>query len=322
MAISSPFHSRSTALEVARGHDLIGKDVLITGASSGIGVETARALLQEGANVVLAVRDVQRGEAVAQQLRESTGNSNAHVLKLDLSSMASIKEAAQSYRTRWDKLDILINNAGVMATPPSTTADGFEMQFGTNHLGHFALASLLTPALLNGAPARVVVVSSGGHRRSDIVWDDIQFQHRAYDKWLAYGQSKTANVLFAVDFNQRYATQGVTANALHPGGIFTNLQKYVPEDERRALGWVDAEGRVNPGFKTTEQGASTSVWAAVGTELQGVGGLYLEDCQEAAPWSADKPSSGYMPYARSPESAERLWQTSTRMIAPLMAGQA
>ena len=314
VAITSKFGARSTALEVAAGHDLTGKTALVTGASSGIGIETARALLSTGAAVILAVRDTEKGEAVAQQLRESTHNPHVSVIPLDLSSLASIQEAAQTFRARWDKLHILVNNAGVMATPPSTTADGFEMQFGTNHLGHFAFTTLLLPALLNAAPARVVSVSSSGHRRSDIYWDDVQFQTRAYDKWMAYGQSKTANVLFAVGLNQRYAAQGVTANALHPGGIHTNLQKFVPEEEWRALGWIDADGNVNPAFKTVEQGASTSTWAALGSELEQVGGLYLEDCQEAAPWSADKPYSGYMPYARSPESADRLWQLSTQLI--------
>jgi NAD(P)-dependent dehydrogenase (short-subunit alcohol dehydrogenase family) len=242
MAISSPFGHDSTALEVVLGHDLSGKNVLITGASSGIGFETARALLLAGANVVMAVRDVQRGEVAARRLRDDTGNPNAYVLLLDLGSMASIKVAAQSYRTLWNKLDIMVNNAGVMATPPGITDDGFELQFGTNHLGHFALTSLLTPALLDSAPARVVVLSSGAHRRSDIVWDDIQFQHRAYDKWLSYGQSKTANALFAVGFNRRYSGEGSPPTRCTRAGSSPTCRSSSPRKSGgRWGGWMPAE---------------------------------------------------------------------------------
>ena len=314
MTITSPFHACSTALDVVAGHNLSSKTALVTGASSGLSIETARALLQTGATVVLAARDAQKAEAVAQQLRTSTGNPKANVLVLDLSSLDSVRSAAAEFMRCWPKLHLLINNAGVMATPPGTTVDGFETQFGTNHIGHFALTTALLPALLAAAPARVVSVSSLGHRRSDIHWDDIHFAHRPYDKWQAYGQSKTANVLFAVGLNQRYASQGITSNALHPGGIHTGLQKFIPQEEWQALGWVDAQGNINPRFKTPEQGAATSVWAAVGNELDGVGGLYLEDCREAEVWSAEKPFEGYLPYVRSAESANRLWTLSEQMI--------
>ena len=316
MPISSPFNARTTALEVVQGHDLSAKVALVTGASSGIGVETARALARAGAETILAVRDVEKVEAVAQALIEATGNHRIYVLPLDLASFTSIEDMAGAFAERWTRLDILVNNAGVMASPFSRTAEGFELQFGTNHVGHFLLTTLLLPALLAARNARVVSVSSLGHRRSDIVWDDINFERRAYDPWLAYGQSKTANILFAVGLTARYAARGVTANALHPGGIYTNLQRHIPREQWQALGWVDAEGNRNPGFKTVEQGAATSVWAAVAPELEGVGGLYLQDCQEAVEIDPTQPQlGGYMPYARSPESAERLWSVTEQMIA-------
>lgn len=314
MPITSPFGYRSTALEVVAGHDLGGKTALITGGSSGIGVETARALLSAGAEVILAVRDTQKGQGVAQELRQSTGNSKAHVIELNLSSLESGRRAAEHVLSRWPRLDILINNAGVMATPFEHTADGFEMQFGTNHLGHFLFTVLLMPALRAGAPSRVVALSSIGHRRSDVHFDDLNYKVRPYEKWEAYGQSKTANALFAVGLTQLYGSEGITANAVHPGGINTGLQKYIPEDEQRAMGWVDEHGKVNPLFKTVEQGAATSVWAAVGKELDGVGGLYLEDCQEALPSDPARPYSGYMPYARDPQHAERLWKVSEELV--------
>ncbi|MEP6989267.1 MAG: SDR family NAD(P)-dependent oxidoreductase, partial [Chloroflexota bacterium] len=285
MTIQSPFNNHSTALDVVQGRDLSGKTALVTGGSSGIGIETARALAQAGAEVILAARDTAKGESVAQELRTSTGNHKIHVLELDLASLASIKSAAETFSQRWHKLHILINNAAVMATPLSYTPDGFEMQFGTNHLGHFALANYLLPALLASAPSRVVAVSSIGHRRSDIVWEDIQYRTRPYDKFEAYSQSKTANILFAVGFNQHYANQGVTANALNPGGATTNLQKHLSREEWLERGYIDADGNLNPLFKSVEQGASTSVWAAVANELEGMGGLYLENCQEAGLWS-------------------------------------
>jgi NAD(P)-dependent dehydrogenase (short-subunit alcohol dehydrogenase family) len=313
MPITSPFGPRSTALEVIAGHDLTGKTALVTGASSGIGVETVKALLSAGAEVIMAVRDTQKGEAVAEQLRTSTGNPHAHILELDLGSLASVRAAAHVL-SRWPKLHILINNAGVMATPFSHTTDGFEMQFGTNHLGHFAFATSLLPALRAAAPSRIVVLSSIGHRRSDIHFEDPQYANRPYEKWEAYGQSKTANVLFAVGWNRLYGTEGITANALHPGGIQTGLQKFIPEEEQRAMGWIDEHGKVNPLFKSLEQGAATSIWAAVGQELEGVGGLYLEDCQEGLPFDAARPYSGYAPHARNPENAERLWQVSETLI--------
>jgi len=314
MTITSPFHARSTALEVVSGHNLSDKTVLITGAGSGIGFETARALLTAGAEVVLAIRNLDKGAEVARTLREATKNERVHVLQIDLGSLSSVREAAQQFLKQWSQLHILINNAGVMATPQEYTPDGFERQFGTNHLGHFLLATLLLPALRAGAPARVVALSSSGHRRSDIHFEDIQYRTRPYNKWDAYGQSKTADALFAVGLTKHFAHEGIIANAVHQGGIHTELQRYIPQEEWRALGWIDEHGNINPVFKTTEQGASTSVWAAVGPELNGVGGLYLEDCQEAFPFDPANPYAGYKPYALNPEHAEQLWTVSQELV--------
>lgn len=202
-----------------------------------------------------------------------------------------------------------------MATPQSQTADGFELQFGTNHIGHFALATGLLPALKAAGTARVVSLSSIGHRRSDIAFDDINFRERPYDPWSAYGQSKTANALFAVGFTRRYASDGISSNAVMPGGIMTGLQKHMTDDEKRALGWIDEHVTPNPRFKSTAQGAATSIWAATAPELEGRGGLYLEDCAIAKPWNEANPMQGYLPYALDPERGERLWTVSEEMIA-------
>jgi NAD(P)-dependent dehydrogenase (short-subunit alcohol dehydrogenase family) len=204
-----------------------------------------------------------------------------------------------------------------MASPLMRTADGFEMQFGTNHLGHFLLSVLLAPNLVAGAKAsgkrsRLVSLSSIGHRRAGVNFDDPNYEHRDYDKWEAYGQAKTANSLFAVGFDKRFKDRGVNANAVMPGGIMTPLQRHLPIEEQRALGWLDENDKPREGFKTTEQGAATSVWAAVGDELEGVGGLYLEDCNQAVPWSQELPWNGVMPHALDPEAADRLWDLSVK----------
>ena len=310
--IRSRFGAFTPARVVAGDHDLSGRNVVVTGGASGIGYETAKALAAAGADVMLAVRDRVAGEKAAVAMNEAIGADRVVAGTLDLASLASVGSFVDAWGDQ--PLDILINNAGVMATPLLRTAEDLELQIGTNHFGHFVLAVGLTRALLNAAEdertARVVALSSIGHRRSDINWDDPNYLSRPYDKWEAYGQSKTANSLFAVGYNARFEEHGITANAVMPGGIMTPLQRYLPKEEMVAMGWMDEEGNVREGFKTPEQGASTSVWAAVGEELEGIGGLYLEDCGEAAPWSADNTMKGVMPYALDPESAERLWALS------------
>lgn len=309
--ITSEFGATSTAREVAAGCDLNGMTAVVTGGASGIGVETARALAEAGAEVMLAVRNVEAGEATAADIGK-TAPGKVTVGKVDLSDMASVAAFASAWGDR--PLNVLINNAGVMACPLSYTAQDLEMQIGTNHFGHFLLSVLLARGLMNaaeeGRASRLVSLSSIGHRRSGIHFDDIHYRERPYDKWEAYGQAKTANSLFAVGFHERFADLGVTANAVMPGGIMTPLQRHLPREEMIAFGWMDENGKVNDRFKSTEQGAATSVWAALAEELEGVGGLYLENCNQAVPWSQDTPFEGVMPHALDPETAERLWIVS------------
>ncbi len=309
------FGARSAAREVIAGHDLSGRDAIVTGGASGIGVETVRALATAGARVVIATRDRSKGEEVAARVSSETGNDAIEFRLLDLASLASVRAFVTQFLALGRPLHVLINNAGIMATPLAYTPDGFESQFGTNHVGHFALTVGLLPALKAAAGARVVSLTSLGHRRSDVDFDDLNFHRRAYDPWLAYGQSKTANVLFAVGLTQRLAGDGIVANAVHPGGIMTGLQKHVPREEQIRLGWIDESGIPHPRLKNAEQGAATSIWAAVAAELEGVGGRYLEDCGIAKAWSEDKPLSGVKPYALDPDRARRLWSVTEELIA-------
>lgn len=315
--ITSPFGAKSTAREVVAGHDLSGRTAIVTGAATGIGVETARALALAGAEVIIAARKPDLGEEVANAINEEVGSKRVSFGMLDLSSLAAVRHFANVWGDR--RVDLLINNAGVMASPLMRTADGFEMQFGTNHLGHFLLSVLLAPNLVAAAKAsgkrsRLVSLSSIGHRRAGVNFDDPNYEHRDYDKWEAYGQAKTANSLFAVGFDKRFKDQGVNANAVMPGGIMTPLQRHMSIEEQRAMGWLDENDKPREGFKSTEQGAATSVWAAVGDELEGVGGLYLEDCNQAVPWSQERPWNGVMPHALDPEAADRLWDLSVKTV--------
>ena len=305
--IETPFGFASTALEVAEGLDLTGRRAVVTGASSGIGVETARALAATGAEVTLAVRDTEAGRRTAKDITATTGNENLHVSPLDLTDPASIG----AFTSAWDgPLHILVNNAGVMASPEQYTAQGWEWQFATNHLGHFALATGLHDALAADGTARIVSLSSTGHQRSPIVFDDVNFAFRPYDPWLAYGQSKTANVLFAVEATRRWAGDGITANAVMPGGIFTNLQRHTGG---RGTGQTPLEL-----MKTPEQGAATSVLVATSPLLEGIGGRYFEDCAEAV--TVDRrgeapPLHGVARFALDPEGAQRLWALSETAVA-------
>ncbi len=306
------FGHDTTTDEVLAGIDLSGKLALITGGSGGLGAETARALAAHGARVVLTARDIAKGQGVAQQIGESTGNKTVEVEELELGSLASIRNFAERFLSRHNTIDLLINNAGVMACPFGTTTDGFELQFGTNHLGHFLMTGLLTPALINGAPARIVSLSSRGHQMSPVVFDDIPFEHRAYEKWSAYGQSKTANVLFAVELERRLGPKTVHAYAVHPGVIPTDLSRHmVPEDfeflQKRA-----PTGNLR--FKSVEAGAATSVFAATAPELEGRGGVYLEDCGVAEVNDAEDAVDGVRSYAVDSAAADRLWSLSEELV--------
>lgn len=312
--ITSSFGYRSDALDVAAGHDLTGKVALVTGASSGIGLETARALASTGATVVMPVRDRGRGEAAVADILASHPNATLELDELELGSIASARACAASVTARHDKIHIVVNNAAVMATPQGRTTDGHELQFGTNHLGHMALFEGLLPALRAAEGARVVALTSIGHRLSDVDLDDVEFERRPYDKWVSYGQSKTACSLFAVGVTNRFGDEGILANSVHPGGIMTNLQRHMPIEEQVAMGWIDEAGNVNDRFKTPQQGAATSTWAALGDELSGIGGLYLEDCKEAEDWTAENPFAGRKYYAIDPERAEALWELSLQLL--------
>ncbi len=312
--ITSKFNNRSTAMEVIAGINLQGKSAIVTGASSGLGVETARALAAAGAEVILPVRNLEKGEGVAVDIRALTGNQSVSVAELDLADFASIRKFAAEFISSGKPLNILINNAAIMACPLTRTANGYEAQFATNHLGHFLLTTLLVPALEKGAPARIVSLSSIGHRLSPIVFEDIHFQEREYDKWKAYGQAKTANSLFAIELNRRFSALGITANAVHPGGIMTGLQQHLTMEEMTASGWFDKDGNPHPVFKNIEQGAATSVWAATAPELEGKGGKYLEDCNEAEASTPENRMSGVMPHALDTEAAARLWEISDEMV--------
>jgi NAD(P)-dependent dehydrogenase (short-subunit alcohol dehydrogenase family) len=307
--IATSFGFDSTAAEVVEGIDLAGKRAIVTGGSSGIGIETARALAGAGAEVTLAVRDTDAGKRTAEEISASTGNTALHVGRIDLADRASVSAFVASWN---GPLHLLINNAGVMALPDlQLSAEGWEMQFATNHLGHFALALGLHDALAAPGGARIVSVSSRGHLRSPVVFEDINFASRPYDPGLAYGQSKTANVLFAVEATRRWSGEGISANAVHPGAILdTNLSRHYDPEVLEKL--------VNSGtytFKTREQGAATSVLVATSPQLEGIGGRYFEDCNEAAvtdPGAADTSDSpgGVAPYALDADNARRLWEVS------------
>ncbi|MEG9226463.1 SDR family NAD(P)-dependent oxidoreductase [Aeromicrobium sp. Sec7.5] len=312
--ISSPFDDTTTALEVVKGVDLTGRRALVTGAASGIGVETARALAHAGAQVTLAVRDEAAGGRVAADIAGTSGRTYVRVVALDLADLASVDALTSAWT---GPLDLLVNNAGVMETPFGVTAQGWETQIGVNHLGHFALATGLHRALAAADRARIVSVSSSGHAASPIVFDDLFFERRDYDPGLAYGQSKTANSLFAVEATRRWAGDGITANALMPGGIWTPLQRHWSAEKRAAAEQQAQQAQAAGLFrmKTTEQGAATSVFLAVSPLVEGVGGRYFEDCHEAAVVDQLDGIHGVLPHALDPEDARRLWDVSEDLLA-------
>jgi len=301
------FGFESTTTEVLEGVDLHGRLAVVTGASTGIGLETARALAAVAAQVVLAARDEAKTVAAAARIRESVPDAVLEVRLLDLTSLDSVRGFAAGFLDAHDELHLLVNNAGVMYTPFGRTAEGFELQFGTNHVGHFLLTCLLAPALEAGAPSRVVNLSSGGHMGSDIVWDDPNYEQREYDKFGAYGQSKTANILFSVELERRLGSRGVHAYAVHPGMISTELGRYMTRDDMEQLMARAKRGPSGgmPPRKSIEQGAATTVWAATAPGLEEQGGTYLADCQV---------TDQHAPWARDPESARRLWALSEELV--------
>jgi NAD(P)-dependent dehydrogenase (short-subunit alcohol dehydrogenase family) len=307
--IGSPFGYRSTALEVIAGIDLAGKTALITGGYSGLGTETVRALAAAGARVLVGAR---RPDKAAEDLADVAGL--VEIVPLDLSDPASIDSFAADIAARTGQLDIVINNAAIMACPLARDARGYESQFATNHLGHFQLIARLWPLLKAAGGARVVSVSSIGHRLGGPSIDDPNFEHRDYDKWLAYGQAKSANALFALWLDRVGAAHGVRAFAVHPGGIATPLQRHLTMEEQTAMGWYDENGAVHEAFKSTAEGASTSVWCATSPLLDGLGGVYCENCEVGALADENTPrGAGVFPHIRDEALAQALWAKSEEL---------
>jgi NAD(P)-dependent dehydrogenase (short-subunit alcohol dehydrogenase family) len=319
--LPSGFGFSSTASEVLGGRSLAGTNAVVTGGYAGIGLETTRVLAEAGATVIVPVRSPDKARAAL------AGLARVELLPMDLADPASIDAFAAKVRERGRPIHVLVHDAGIMAAPLARDSRGFESQFATNHLGHFQLTARLWPSLAEGA--RVISVSSRGHQRSAVDFDDPMFERRPYDKWSAYGQAKTANVLFAVGLDARGAARGIRAFAVHPGGIVTDLMRHLSEEERRAFGVVDGKATVAEApsissgltmrFKTVEQGAATQVWAATSPQLEGKGGVYCEDC-DVAVIVQETSNHGVRGYAVDPALAERLWALSEAWTGVTLAG--
>ena len=309
------FNAESTTADVIEGISLAGKVAVVTGASSGLGVETVRVLAGAGARVVMLARNKDKLDEVADDLRAANPAAIIATETVDLADLDSVRQAGAVIASKYPAIDLLINNAGVMACPLSRTAQGFEMQFGTNHVGHFLFACLLVPALTGGA--RVISLSSAGHKFGRVDFDDPNYQHRDYEKWSAYGQSKTANALFAVGLDDRLKERGVRVFAVHPGVIMTELSRHMVPADFEMLQARQPEGREMV-LKSVEQGAATSVWAATSPSLAGEGGIYLEDCHiaQAATPGGD---GGVESYALDHADADRLWALSEELVGQSFA---
>lgn len=314
----SGFGAESTTDEVIAGIDLAGKTVLVTGASAGLGVETSRVLAAAGALVIMAARNIAKVELAAETIRSQHPQAQLEFVEVDLADLDSVRRCGAQLLERFSVIDILINNAGIMACPLERTVQGFEMQFGTNHLGHFLLTGLLLP-LLKAAPiARVVNLSSGGHKYGPVDFEDWNYEKKEYNKWLSYGQAKTANALFSVGLTQRFTADGIYSNAVHPGAIVTELGRHLSDEDIKAL-MDNSLGRGSFTYKTIPQGAATSVWAATSTQLEGKGACYLEDCNVAEPASEAAPEKGYSPYVLDQASANKLWLLSEELVGEKFA---
>lgn len=313
----SGFHARSTGMEVTEGMDLSGKTAIVTGGYSGLGLETVRTLLARGAKVIVPVRSPEKAKETMAGLK-----GNISTLPMDLADLASVRRFAETVSAEFNALDLLINNAGIMACPEARVGPGWESQFGINHMGHFAMTLGLMDLLEKADAPRVVALSSTAHKMSNILWDDIHYERTPYDKWQAYGQAKTANALFANALSRRLHPVCGLAFSVHPGGIFTPLQRHLPKEEMIALGWLGEDGEISERakglFKTPEQGCSTTLWAATSPKLQGKPGVYCEDCDIASPTDPDSPYARYLgvdAHACDDDVAERLWALSEQMLA-------
>jgi NAD(P)-dependent dehydrogenase (short-subunit alcohol dehydrogenase family) len=315
--MNTVFGATSTTEQVLKGVNLTGKRVLVTGVSAGLGIETARALASHGAEVVGAARDLSKAQVATEQVRaEAAGGGSLQIVELDLASLASVRRCADGLLASGKPLDLIIANAGVMACPKGTTADGFETQFGTNHLGHFVLVNRIASLLKSGG--RLVNLSSAGHRFADVDLNDPNFEHSPYAEFVAYGRSKTANILFAVEFDRRHKARGVRATAVHPGAIHTELGRYMTAEVRNALMASIAANLPKDAppfsYKSIPEGAATSVWAGCVAGAEAIGGRYCEDCHVAEISTLPGIRGGVQPYALDAQHAQALWQKSEAMV--------
>ena len=325
----------TTALEAIEGHVLKGYNIIVTGSNSGLGIETVRAFAKAGANCFMTARNIEKAQSVADDIISTTGNKNIHLDKLELDSLDSVNSYVEKFLEKDEPLHILVNNAGVAGCPHSFTKDGIEMQFGTNHIGHFALTTGLIPALKKGVVqsgrnSRVVNVGSLMHVNCDFDFEDYNFEKRKYEPYVSYGQSKTANSLFSLGLTERFAKDGIFSNSLHPGVIITNIQRHAPERVPGNLliliPWINLFVLIkcyiglieNYKLKTVEQGAATTVWAATAQELDGKGGLYLEDCKISDEVNdiekIKQEKFGFMSFIMDKTSSDKLWDLSEKLI--------
>ena len=314
----SGFHSKTNADEITNGIDLNEKIAIVTGGYSGIGLETTRELVASGAKVIIPAK---RTEVAVQNLEGIVSKEN--IVEMDLGNLNSVKKFTEDFKESFGKLDLLINNAGIMACPETRIGNGWESQFAVNHIGHFLLTKELMDTMAENDSARFISLSSSAHSLTGILWDDIHFQNNPYDKWMAYGQSKTASSLIAIEFHRRMVDKGVSGFSVHPGGILTPLQRHLQKDEMVALGWMDENGSPSEMaknfFKTTSQGASTTLWCATSSSLNGIGGVFCEDCDIAKRKNEVDESLqryfGVADWAVDTEEASKLWDMTEKMLS-------